>query len=370
MAANTPPPTPTNALEHHTATGVRQDLTRITLAVLCLMLLIALSLWVLRPFLLAIVWATTIVVSTWPMMRSLQSRFGNRRAPAVAVITGGMLLILILPLAAAIATIASYAQQVTLFTKRLAETGLQPPPSWVAGLPLVGTRLSEAWVRTSEAGPEGLVAILGPHTTEAAHWVLGHAGTVGGLLLQFLLVVVLSAILYSNGETAARSVRRFGRRLAGPRGENAVVLAGQAIRGVALGVGATAAVQTILGGLGLLVAGVPFVGLLAALMLVLCIAQLGPGLILFPAVAWMYWRGDHAWATILLVWSVLVMTLDNVLRPVLIKKGADLPLLLIFAGVIGGMLGFGLIGIFIGPVVLAVSYTLLEAWIDEGLGEA
>jgi predicted PurR-regulated permease PerM len=165
-------------------------------------------------------------------------------------------------------------------------------------------------------------------------------------------------------------VRRFGRRLSGPRGESAVILAGQAIRGVALGVGATAIIQTVLGSVGLLVAGVPFVALLSALMLALCIAQLGPALILFPAVGWMYWTGETAWATLLLLWSILVAILDNFLRPVLIKKGADLPLLLIFAGVIGGMLGFGLVGIFVGPVVLAVSYTLLKAWVEEGLDAA
>jgi predicted PurR-regulated permease PerM len=132
-------------------------------------------------------------------------------------------------------------------------------------------------------------------------------------------------------------------------------------------VGGTALVQTALGALGLLVAGVPFVGLLSAMMLMLCIAQVGPALVLFPAVGWMYWRGDHTWATALLVWSIFATVIDNFLRPVLIRKGADLPLLLIVAGVIGGMLGFGLVGIFIGPVLLAVSYTLLQNWIDEGL---
>ncbi|MGC1519830.1 MAG: AI-2E family transporter, partial [Azonexus sp.] len=157
---------------------------------------------------------------------------------------------------------------------------------------------------------------------------------------------------------------------AGERGENSVILAGQAIRGVALGVGVTAIVQTVLGGIGLAIAGVPFASLLSAVMLMLCIAQLGPALVLFPAVGWMYWMGDNGWATFLLVWSLIVGSLDNFLRPMLIKKGADLPLLLIFAGVIGGMLGFGLIGIFVGPVVLAVTYTLLEAWIEDALGKA
>jgi predicted PurR-regulated permease PerM len=234
----------------------------------------------------------------------------------------------------------------------------------------VGGDVSAAWASLADAGPDGLAAALRPYANGAARWALGQAGSLGALLVQFLLVVVLSALMYSSGEVAARAVRRFGRRLAGERGENAVVLAGKAIRGVALGVGATAVIQTILGSVGLLAAGVPLVALLAALMLVLCIAQMGPALVLLPAVGWMYWRGDHTWATILLVWAVLIQVFDNVLRPVLIKKGADLPLLLIFAGVIGGMLGFGLIGLFVGPVVLAVGYTLLTAWIEEGLSEA
>jgi predicted PurR-regulated permease PerM len=139
---------------------------------------------------------------------------------------------------------------------------------------------------------------------------------------------------------------------------------------VALGVGVTAVVQTVLGGIGLALAGVPFASLLSAVMLMLCIAQLGPALVLFPAVGWMYWTGENGWGTFLLVWSLVVSSLDNFLRPMLIKKGADLPLLLIFGGVIGGLLGFGLIGIFVGPVVLAVTYTLLKAWVEDDIHQA
>jgi predicted PurR-regulated permease PerM len=366
MSATTPAAPEPAADPLPQATAARPDVARVTLGVLTLLLLISGSLWVLRPFVPAIVWATMLVVSTWPLMKKLEARFGGRRGPAVAVMTVTLLLLLIVPLWAAIATIFAYAGQVTVLTQTLAEKGLPQPPGWVAGLPLVGQKLGAAWTQLSNAGPEGLAAALGPYASNVGRWVLGQAGSLGGMVIQFLLVVVLSAILYAHGETAARGVRRFGRRLSGERGEAAVVLAGQAIRGVALGVGATAIVQTILGSIGLLVAGVPFVSLLAALMLVLCIAQIGPALVLFPAVGWMYWTGEHVWASVLLVWSLLIQIVDNVLRPILIRKGADLPLLLIFAGVIGGMLGFGLVGIFIGPVVLAVSYTLLDAWIAAG----
>ena len=350
-------------------TDIRRDLARNTLAILCILGLIGLSLWVLRPFLAATVWATMIVVATWPLFKSLEARLGNRRFPAIVVMSIGMLLLLILPLWLAVDTIAEHSEQLTAAGKSLAENGLPLPPDWVAGLPLLGEKLAVAWTQLAVSGTSGVVAKVTPYAADTGKWVLAQVGGLGGMLIQFLLIVTIAAILYSGGENAARMVLRFGRRLAGERGENSIILAGQAIRGVALGVGITAIVQTVLGGLGLALAGVPFASLLSAVMLMLCIAQIGPMLVLLPAVGWMYWMGDNGWATFLLVWSFVVGSLDNFLRPMLIKRGADLPLLLIFAGVIGGMLSFGLIGIFVGPVALAVTYTLLLAWIEDALGK-
>ena len=172
---------------------------------------------------------------------------------------------------------------------------------------------------------------------------------MGETFVQFLLTVAIAAVMYASGERGAAMVIRFGRRLAGDRGEFAVRLAGQAIRSVALGVVVTAVAQSMLGGIGLAVAGVPFASLLTALMFILCLAQIGPGLVLIPAVVWMSCAGDALWATVLLVFTIVAAAMDNVLRPFLIRKGADLPLLLILAGVIGGLLATGLLGIFIGP---------------------
>ncbi|QRM20663.1 AI-2E family transporter YdiK [Dechloromonas sp. TW-R-39-2] len=351
------------------ATDIRRDLARNTLAILCILGLIGLSLWVLRPFLAATVWATMIVVATWPVFKSLEQRLGNRRLPAIVLMSLGMLLLLILPLWLAIDTISGHSAQLTAAGRALAENGLPLPPDWVAGLPLFGEKLASAWRQLAAAGTAGIMTEVMPYAADTGKWVLAQVGGLGGMLIQFLLVVTIAAILYAGGESAARMVLRFGRRLAGERGKNSIILAGQAIRGVALGVGVTAIVQTVLGGLGLAIAGVPFASLLSALMLMFCIAQVGPMLVLLPAVGWMYWTGDTGWATALLVWSLIVGTLDNFLRPMLIKRGADLPLLLIFAGVIGGMLSFGLIGIFVGPVALAVTYTLLLAWIEDALGK-
>jgi predicted PurR-regulated permease PerM len=155
-------------------------------------------------------------------------------------------------------------------------------------------------------------------------------------------------------------------KLAGRQGEDAAILAGKAIRSVALGIVVTALIQSALGGIGLTVAGIPAPALLTGILFLLCVAQLGPLLVLLPSVIWLYWKGDTVWGTVLLVWAIFIGIIDNFLRPVLIKKGADLPLLLIFAGVIGGLIAFGVVGLFIGPVVLAVSYTLLRAWVEGG----
>jgi predicted PurR-regulated permease PerM len=230
---------------------------------------------------------------------------------------------------------------------------------------VIGGRVAETWTSLASLGNGELGARAAPYAADAARWLAGAFGSFGVLTIEFLLTVIVAFVLFTHGETAREDLIRLGRRLAGDRGEAAVVLAGQAIRAVALGVVVTALVQTVLAGIGLAVAGVPFAGLLTAAVLLLCIAQLGPVLVLLPAVAWLYWNDSNTWGTVLLVWTVLVGVLDNVLRPVLIRKGADLPLLLIFAGVIGGLLAFGIVGLFVGPVVLAVGYTLLKQWMGE-----
>jgi predicted PurR-regulated permease PerM len=343
----------------------QRDLAQITLGVLFIGGLIAASFWILRPFLPAVVWATMVVVATWPLMLGLQARLGNKRGLAVSVMTTGLLLVLVVPLSLAIATLVENADRLVGWGKWLAEFRMPPPPDWVAGLPVVGPKLQQFLQQFAAAGIQEFAAKLAPYAGSVTKWFASEVGSFGMVFLQFLLTVVIAAIMYASGESAAAWMMRFGRRLAGERGEHAVVLASQAIRGVALGVVVTALVQSVLGGIGLAIAGVPLAPVLTALMFMLCIAQLGPILVLAPAVAWMYWSGDNAWATFLLVWTLIVGSLDNFLRPFLIKKGADLPLLLILAGVIGGLIAFGLVGIFIGPVVLAVGYTLIDAWVDQ-----
>ena len=340
------------------------DLPRITLGVLAIGVMTAASVWVMRPFVPAVVWATMIVIATWPILLAVQARLGGRRGWAVAVMVVALTALLVVPIWLGISTIAENSDRMGQFIHSLATEGLPPPPGWLERVPFVGPKAVEQWSEFS-GRPESLVARIQPHMKEVASWVADKAGGLGSTLVQFALTVLVAGILYASGESAARGVLRFLRRLAGERGENAGRLAGKAVRAVALGIVVTAVAQTVIAGAGLALAGVPHAGLLTAVVFVLCIAQLGPLLVAAPATIWLYTSGSVGRGTLLLVFSVVAVTLDNVLRPVLIKKGADLPLLLILAGVIGGVLSFGIVGLFIGPVLLAVTWTLLASWIDD-----
>jgi predicted PurR-regulated permease PerM len=343
----------------------RYDLARSTLAILFIGALIGTSLWILRPFLPAVVWAATLVIATWPIMRRVQARLWNSRSLAVAVMTLTLLLVFVVPFWLAIGTIVKHSGKIVEWAGVVASTGLPPPPAWLGTVPVVGASAAEAWQDVGDSGVRELLQKFRPYAGAMTQWFVAAVGGFGLVLVQFLLTVAISAIMYASGERAAAAVVRFGARLAGERGEQSVHLAAKAIRGVALGVVVTAFIQSAVGTVGLIIAAVPFAPVLCAVMFMLCIAQIGPAPVLLPAAIWMFVDGDPAWATFLLVCTVLALAVDNVVRPVLIRKGADLPLLLILAGVIGGLMAFGLIGIFLGPTVLAVGYTLLGAWMAE-----
>ena len=340
------------------------DLPRITLQVISLGAMIAASVFVMMPFLVAVIWATMIVIATWPFLVGLQARLGGRRGPAVAVMVVALLALLVVPTWLGISAIADNADRVGQLVRSLSTEGLPPPPEWLAGIPLVGERLATAWQGLA-GHPESLLARVQPYMKDAVGWIASRAGGLGTTIVQFALTVLISGILYASGETAANGVLRFLRRLAGSRGEDAGRLAAKAVRAVALGIVVTALAQTLISGVGLALAGVPHAGVLTAVVFVLCIAQLGPLLVVAPATIWLYSSGSAGRGTVMLVFSLVAIVLDNVLRPVLIKKGADLPLLLILAGVLGGVLGFGIVGLFIGPVLLAVSWTLLVSWVGD-----
>ena len=340
------------------------NLTRVVLGVAFILLIGGTSLYILKPFLPGLIWATMIVVATWPMLIAIQRRLRGKRALAVLVMMALLLFVVIGPLVSLGTTIAGQAER--LASLKSLDLTIPEPPEWVDSIPLVGPKASEEWKAIAQAGPASLASRLTPYMAQIGSWLLSQLGGLGGIVVHLVVTFLFCGVLYASGETGAAGARRFFRRLQGERGDAIVVLAGASLRAVALGIVVTAVVQTALGALGFLVAGVPYVALLSVIMLICCIAQIGPGLVLFGGVGWLWYSGDHTWAVVLGIWSVLVVALDNVLRPVLIKRGADLPLLLIMLGVIGGLLAFGLVGLFVGPVVLAVAYTLGNAWVKDG----
>jgi predicted PurR-regulated permease PerM len=341
------------------------NLPRNTLAVLFIGILITSCFLVMRPFLSSLLWAAMIVIATWPFFIKLQARLGGRRWLAVLVMVILLLLILIIPICFAVLTILDRADDITGWFKSLSTVKIPPPPAWLEKIPLAGKYAIQHWQRIAAVSPEELSKQLAPYASKLVAWFVGQAGNFGLIVLDFLLSVAIAAVFYVHGETAAGGVRKFARRLAGQQGDDVTVLSAKAIRGVALGIVVTALVQSTLGGVGLFFAGVPAAVLLMAVMLMLCIAQVGPGLVLIPAAIWLFYSGHTIVGIIFSIWSLFVCAIDNFLRPVLIRKGADLPLLLIITGVIGGLIAFGIIGLFIGPVILAVSYTLLRAWVSD-----
>lgn len=350
---------------------MRIDFMRYVLSVVVIAGLLLLSGWVLLPFMAAGVWATMIVVATWPLLLRLQKLLGGSRTLAVLVMTLAIVLLLIIPLWMAITAIIEHSGSIAQVTRNVISNGIPPAPEWLRSLPWVGERLATGWTELASHGSDELFRdYISPHLAQAGQWIVGQIGGLGGLLISFFLMAALSSVMYLYGEDGANLIRRIGERLGGQRGLAAVNLTARAIRSVALGVFVTALVQSLLGTIVLSIVGIPYAGFLGALMLMLCIAQIGPSPVLVPAVIWMFWQGDSiGWAVFLAVCSTVVIMLDNFLRPWLIRREADLPLLLILVGVIGGLLTFGLIGIFIGPAVLAVTYTLMMAWLAEGVGQ-
>ena len=326
-------------------------------------LLVAVSFRILQPFLLAMLWATIMVVATWPLLLRVQSRLWNKRWLAVATMILASTLILIAPLTLAVVMIVTHANDIADGAHSIASMATGPPPEWVERIPMFGSKVAEEWRKIAAGGSGKRATDILPFVDNIVAWFVSTSGSLGMMVVQVLLTLIIAAILYLKGETAAEGVGRFARRLGGASGDSTIQLAVPAIRGVALGVIGTAIIQAVFAGIGLAIAGVPFVAVLTAVMVVLGVAQVGAIPVLIPAVVWLYWTGRPGMGTLLLVWTIVTGAMDNFVRPMLIKKGVDLPVLLITAGVIGGLIAFGAIGLFVGPVVLAVSYTLLVAWI-------
>jgi len=340
-----------------------RDVAQVLLSVLFLAIMIIACLWIVQPFILGFAWAGTVVIATWPLFLRLERLLFGRRALAVLVMTLLLVLLFVIPVALLVNSLVDGSGP--LITSITSGDMTLPTLDWLNDIPLIGDKLYAGWHNLLDMGGSAIMAKVRPYVGATTTWFVGQAAHIGRFMMHCVLMLLFSALLYWRGEQVARGIRHFASRLASQRGDAAVLLAAQAIRAVALGVVVTALVQAILGGIGLAISGVPYATLFTVVMILSCLIQLGPLPVLIPAIIWLYWSGDTTWGTVLLVWSCVVGTLDNVIRPVLIRMGADLPLVLILSGVIGGLIAFGMIGLFIGPVVLAVSWRLFDAWVKE-----
>ena len=319
---------------------------------------------VLRPFLPAILWAAIIVVATWPIMLRVERLLGGRRRLAVAAMSGGLFVAIVAPVTMLLGTLVARLPELRDLGGRLLAGPWPGPPAWVSRLPFSAQLVAE-WQQAVTQSPEHWTAAVQPYLGNVALWLSQHVGTIGGITLEFLLTLVLVVVFFLHGEALAMSLRRLARRTGGARAEEGTLIASQAMRAIAAGVVLTALAQSVLSGLGLWAVGIPAAGVLTSVMFMLCVMQIGPLPVLVPGVLWLVFQNQVGWGVALAVWALLIAGGDAILRPWLIQRGAKLPFILVLGGVIGGLLAFGVAGIFIGPILLAVVKRLMERWASD-----
>ena len=337
------------------------ELLLLAVRIVCLGFLGYWSLILIRPFLTIIVWSIIIAVALYPIFDWLSAKLYGHRALAAVAVTILSLLVMLGP---ATWLALSLAETVRTLLARLGDGTLTfPPPSdAIKAWPLIGEKIYESWLLAS-TNLRALVIEAAPHLKPLGSSLLNAAGSIGINLLKFIVAVVISGFLLIPGPSLIHSIKNVLSRVAA-RGEEFVDLAGATIRNVSRGIIGIAILQALLAGVGLLFAGVPAAGLFSFLVLVLGIIQIGPSVILLPLIVWSWFAMDTAMAVLFTLYMVPVNLLDNILRP-LVAKGLSTPMPVILLGVLGGTLVHGMIGLFVGPIVLSIGWQLLVVWIRD-----
>lgn len=316
---------------------------------------------VLKPFLTAILLAVILCVSTWRLFRRTEGLLGGRQTPAALLMTLMTAGLLVLPLLALGANLADDVARLTAAVRAAIDQGL-PPPGWLGRVPLIGAEAERVWAQVSQQGAE-LGPTLAPYVQPLREWALHQGASLLAGTLQVLFGIVLAFFLYRDGAYVESRLDWAMTRLGGWRARRVLKTAGMTIVSVVNGVLGTALVQGILMGVSFWLAGVPGAIVLGAVGVVLSLLPMGLLLLWVPAGLWLMSAGHTGWAVFVMAWNGLfVGSLDNVLRPYLISRGVRMPMVLIFLGVLGGLLAFGIVGVFLGPVLLAVAHTLFQDW--------
>ena len=295
------------------------------------------------------------------MFLRLEEMLGGRRTLSSLIATLFLAAIIILPVAILGATLADNVSGLVSASQRLIEEGPPNPPDWVASVPLVGSHIADYWNYLDQSSSIRLheLARLLPAAKSVVVW--GGAALAEGIF-QIALSLLIAFFFYRDGHAAAAQLHAALHRIAGERGDRLLDLAGATIRAVVYGVLGTALLQGVVGAIGFAVAGVPGAVSLGFITFVLSFLPGGPAIVAAPAAFWLYRQGSLAWAIFMMAWGLMVGTLDNVVKPLLISRGGSTPMILVMLGVLGGAISFGVIGMFLGPTLVALGYSLFEQW--------
>ncbi len=322
---------------------------------------------VLHPFIPAILFSAVVCSATWPLYVHLRKALWGRSTLAALVMT---LLLIALVIGPSVLLAVSLADNVTAMVeagKAALERGPIQPPTWLRKIPMAGEMLADYWQRLVSSS-ESLAAQSRGLLEPARNFLVGAGKTIGQDLLQLALAMFIGFFFYRDGEALARALRKALDRLAGGLGRELLQTIHTTVTGVVHGIFGTALAQAVVALVGFLVAGIPAPFLLAAATFFLSILPIGPPLVWGGATLWLVSQGQIGWAVFMALWGLLaISTIDNFVKPYLISRSSDLPLLLIVLGVFGGVYAFGFIGIFIGPPVLAVGLTLVQLWTARSL---
>jgi len=326
--------------------------------------LLGASLWVLAPFWSALFWAAVLSFASWPVMRVLTRLLGGRQALAAALLTLVWTGVVAVPLVMLGFNLADHIKDVTGLIKDLQVDGLPPAPVWLADIPLIGERLTDFWLTIDQQGAE-LFATVQPYLGQVGNWLLARSAQIGSGMVELALSLVLVFFFYRDGPRLAAFAQSLLERLIGDRAEHYLELVAGTVQRVVNGVIGTAMAQAILAWIGFTIAGIPGALILGILTFGFSLIMVPP-LVWGPAVAWLFWQGEVGLGIFLLVWGLFVISgVDNILKPYLISRGGNLPLIVVLLGVFGGILAFGFMGLFLGPTLLAVAYSLLSDWVGS-----
>jgi predicted PurR-regulated permease PerM len=318
---------------------------------------------IMRPFVSIIVWGIVIAIGSHGLYDSINDKIGKRRNLSAVIFAVFMLAMLIIPVWALSGTMVEGGTNLA----KAIESGaikIPPPPPGVADWWFIGEPISKFWTLASQ-NLEAAIDKIGPQLTVISQWLLKATAGAGLGILMFIVAIIIAAVLHVNSASCHHAARLIFRRIAGDRGHEYADLSESTVRSVTKGILGVAFIQALMAGVGFLAVGIPAAGLLALVVLFLAVIQVGPGLVIIPTIIYVFTKDATLVAVIYAIWGVVTTVIDSFLKPIMLGRGVDVPMLVIFVGAIGGFITMGIIGLFVGAIILVLGYTLFMAWLRE-----